>query len=81
MGIYGFGIVLAPAIGPTIGGALVDAFGWRWIFVLSLPFCIAGIALARRYARRPHVAAERPRFDTPGFVLLVLALIARSTCR
>ncbi len=75
MGIYGFGIVLAPAIGPTIGGALVTHFGWRWIFVLSLPFCIAGIALARR-TLVDHVAAERPRFDTPGFVLLVLALIA-----
>jgi MFS transporter, DHA2 family, multidrug resistance protein len=75
MGIYGFGIVLAPAIGPTIGGALVTNFGWRWIFVLSLPFCIAGIALARR-TLDDHVAAERTRFDTPGFALLVLALIA-----
>lgn len=75
MGIYGFGIVLAPAIGPTIGGALVTGFGWRWIFVLSLPFCIAGIAMARK-SLATHVAAARPRFDTAGFVLLVLALVA-----
>lgn len=74
MGIYGFGIVLAPAIGPAIGGALVTSFGWRWIFVLSLPFCVAGIALARK-TLVDHVASEPPRFDTIGFVLLVLGLI------
>ena len=48
MALYGFGIVLAPAIGPALGGALVDAFGWRSIFLLTLPFCIAGIALGPR---------------------------------
>ncbi len=75
MGIYGFGIVLAPAIGPAIGGALVTSFGWRWIFVLSLPFCVAGVLLARR-TLSDHLAATRPRFDTVGFLLLVLALVA-----
>ncbi|HEV8502371.1 MAG TPA: DHA2 family efflux MFS transporter permease subunit [Casimicrobiaceae bacterium] len=75
MGIYGFGIVLAPAIGPALGGALVTAFGWRWIFALSLPFCVAGIALARR-TLVDHRSAERPPFDAPGFVLLALGLVA-----
>ena len=75
MGIYGFGIVLAPAIGPAIGGALVTNFGWRWIFVLSLPFCVAGILLARK-TLVDRVSGERPHFDTVGFVLLVLGLIA-----
>ena len=45
MALYGFGIVLAPAIGPAIGGALLDAFGWRSIFLLTVPFCVAGLAL------------------------------------
>lgn len=75
MGIYGFGIVLAPAVGPAIGGALVTAFGWRWIFVLSLPFAVAGIVLARRTLGNV-VVAERQPFDLPGFVLMAAGLVA-----
>jgi EmrB/QacA subfamily drug resistance transporter len=75
MGIYGFGIVLAPAVGPAIGGALVTAFGWRWIFVLSLPFAIAGIVLARR-TLPDTILAERQPFDLPGFALMAAGLVA-----
>ncbi len=73
MGIYGFGIVLAPAIGPAIGGALVTAFGWRWIFALSLPFCIAGMLMARRTLVDRPAEAGKP-FDAEGFVLLCAGL-------
>nr|WP_239027304.1 MFS transporter [Ramlibacter algicola] len=45
-GLFGMGVVLAPAIGPSIGGLLVDWFGWRSIFFMVVPFCIASIALA-----------------------------------
>ncbi len=48
-GIFGMGVVLAPAIGPSIGGILVDAFGWRSIFFMVVPFCIISIWLAFRY--------------------------------
>jgi EmrB/QacA subfamily drug resistance transporter len=75
MALYGFGIVLAPAVGPTVGGALVDAFGWRSIFLLSVPFCIVGIAMGLRFlatARRHPI----PRFDWIGLALLALALTA-----
>jgi len=48
-GIFGMGVVLAPAIGPSIGGLLVDWFGWRSIFFMVVPFCIASIALAYRF--------------------------------
>ena len=48
-GIFGFGVVLAPAIGPSIGGVLVEHFGWRSIFFSVVPFCIVAIWLARRY--------------------------------
>ncbi|HXU52224.1 MAG TPA: DHA2 family efflux MFS transporter permease subunit [Casimicrobiaceae bacterium] len=75
MGIYGVGIVLAPAVGPAIGGALVTGFGWRWIFVLSLPFAIAGIALARRTLANV-IVAERHPFDLAGFVLMAAGLVA-----
>ncbi|GAA4426572.1 DHA2 family efflux MFS transporter permease subunit [Acidovorax lacteus] len=48
-GIFGMGAVLAPALGPSIGGLLVDWFGWRSIFFMVVPFCLASLWLARRY--------------------------------
>ena len=48
-GIFGMGVVLAPAIGPSIGGVLVDAFGWRSIFFMVVPFCLVSLWLARKY--------------------------------
>ncbi|WP_157046092.1 MFS transporter [Polaromonas sp. JS666] len=47
-GIFGMGVVLAPAIGPSIGGVLVDLFGWRSIFFMVVPFCLASLWLAYR---------------------------------
>lgn len=44
-GMLGFGIVLAPAVAPALGGMLLDHFGWSAIFLINLPFClIAGLA-------------------------------------
>ena len=48
-GVFGMGVVLAPALGPSIGGLLVDAFGWRSIFFMVVPFCIVSWWLARRF--------------------------------
>jgi EmrB/QacA subfamily drug resistance transporter len=48
-GIFGMGVVLAPAIGPSLGGVLVDLFGWRSIFFMVVPFCLASLWLAYRY--------------------------------
>lgn len=48
-GMFGMGVVLAPAIGPSIGGVLVDWFGWRSIFFMVVPFCLLSIWLARRF--------------------------------
>ncbi|HKW80009.1 MAG TPA: DHA2 family efflux MFS transporter permease subunit [Casimicrobiaceae bacterium] len=76
MGLFGLGIVLVPAIGPSIGGILLQVFGWRSIFLLPLPFCIAGIALGARFLPGPHNERRRSRFDWQGFVLLAAALVA-----
>ncbi len=48
-GIFGMGVVLAPAIGPSIGGLLVDWFGWRSIFFMVVPLCLASLWLAYRF--------------------------------
>ncbi len=48
-GWFGMGVVLAPAIGPSIGGVLVDWFGWRSVFFMVIPFCLCALAMAARY--------------------------------
>ena len=48
-GIFGMGVVLAPALGPSIGGLLVDWMGWRSIFFMVVPLCLVSIWLAQRY--------------------------------
>jgi EmrB/QacA subfamily drug resistance transporter len=75
MGLYGFGIVLAPSIGPALGGALVDAFGWPSIFALPLPFCVVALVLAARTLPAARRDAAR-RFDFVGTLLLVGGLVA-----
>lgn len=76
LGVFGFGTVLAPAIGPSVGGVLVESFGWRSIFFVMLPFGIAGIALARRYLPLAVQAGARPPIDWKGLATISLATIA-----
>jgi EmrB/QacA subfamily drug resistance transporter len=80
MGIFGFGVVLAPALGPSVGGVLVEWFGWRSIFFVVVPFCLAALVLARRYlpvTAPGGVAANRSgaRLDVRGLVLIAVAVL------
>ncbi len=76
MGIYGMGVVLAPALGPTLGGVMVDEYSWRDVFLVVLPICAVAIAAAAAFlpGRDPHIV-ERKRFDVIGFALLSVALV------
>jgi len=76
MGLFGFGVVLAPAIGPSVGGLLMEAFGWRAIFLLSVPFCAAALPLGWRWLSDFRSDAPRQRFDWAGAALLSAALFA-----
>ena len=49
MGLFGMVVVLAPALGPSIGGVLVDLFGWRSLFYMVVPFCLVSLWMASRY--------------------------------
>lgn len=79
MGIFGLGVVLAPAIGPTIGGILIGQYNWRAVFFFVVPFSMLGIVLGLRYlpGRSPK-AVSRP-FDFLGFVLLSASLVCLLT--
>lgn len=48
-GLFGMGVVLAPALGPSVGGILVDLFGWRSIFFMVVPLCLVSLWMAYRY--------------------------------
>ncbi|WP_038910271.1 DHA2 family efflux MFS transporter permease subunit [Dickeya dadantii] len=76
MGIYGVGVVLAPALGPAAGGLMVDQLDWRAVFMVVVPFCLAGIAAALVIlpAKSAQTDITPRRFDTLGFILLVTAL-------
>ncbi len=71
-GVLGFGIVLAPAIAPSIAGVLLDRFGWPSIFLMSLPFCILAGVLGL-YLLPRGTAVERRPFDWLGVGLLCTA--------
>lgn len=77
MGVFGFGVVLAPAIGPTVGGLLVEAFGWRSIFFVVVPFCLVALFMIRRFlAPVSTFIGERQKLDWPGLMLLSVATLA-----
>ncbi len=76
MGIFGFGVVLAPAVGPTIGGVLVEHFGWRSIFFVVLPFCAIALVLAQRLLPRVNRDAASDKVGTTRLDWLGLALAA-----
>ncbi|WP_192457592.1 DHA2 family efflux MFS transporter permease subunit [Musicola keenii] len=76
MGIYGVGVILAPALGPAVGGLMVDQLNWRAVFMMIIPFCLAGIAAAS-VILPPKGRGDSParrRFDALGFLLMALSL-------
>ena len=60
--------VLAPALGPVIGGAIVDNLSWRWMFYVNLPIGIAGFVFGFLFLKE-HKEPTAGRFDLPGFLL------------
>jgi EmrB/QacA subfamily drug resistance transporter len=81
MGIFGFGVVLAPAVGPSIGGILVEWFGWRSIFFVVTPFCLIAMAMAQRYLPigapgGAPISRAGGRLDLVGLGLIAVAVLA-----
>ena len=75
MGMYGLGIVVAPAIGPTLGGYLVEYVDWRMIFFINVPVGILGTiaAVIRLTKFRPTPVG---RFDFLGFLAVATGLVS-----
>ncbi|WP_198650400.1 DHA2 family efflux MFS transporter permease subunit [Saccharospirillum mangrovi] len=75
MGIYAIGVVLAPALGPTLGGIMIDSFSWRYIFFMPLPFCVAGVFMGLLYMPGRMTDDAIKRFDWVGFGLMIAFLV------
>ncbi len=76
--VYGMAVVLAPAIGPTLGGWITDNFDWRWIFFINIPVGIISLLLTNRLISDPPYMKEQKRtgfkIDYIGLGLLALGL-------
>jgi EmrB/QacA subfamily drug resistance transporter len=74
MSVVGVPMLLAPVLGPVIGGFLVDNFSWRWIFYVNVPVGIVGLALAARLLPTERAAGASgdaiPELDWRGLLLL-----------
>ncbi len=76
--VYGLAVVLAPAIGPTLGGWITDNFTWRWIFFLNIPVGILSLILTSRLIQDPPYMQRKKlsetKIDYIGLGLVALGL-------
>jgi DHA2 family multidrug resistance protein len=76
--VYGIAVVMAPAIGPTLGGWITDNFTWRWIFFINIPIGIISLTLTQRLIQDPPYLKRRrlseTRIDYVGLGLVALGL-------
>jgi len=76
MAAYGVGIVVAPVIGPTLGGWITDSYTWRWIFYINLPVGLLALFMANLYIWDPPYLrhTRRAAIDAIGFGLMAIWL-------
>ncbi|HEY8090315.1 MAG TPA: DHA2 family efflux MFS transporter permease subunit [Polyangiaceae bacterium] len=75
MAVYGMAVVLAPAIGPTLGGFITDNFNWRWVFFINVPVGALSLFLTNRVVTDPpHLRTAKEK--TGGIDWVGLGLIA-----
>ena len=75
MGMYGLGIVVAPGIGPTLGGYLVEHTNWRVIFLINVPVGILGAIAAALWLTKFPAEKSKP-FDFVGFLCIAASLFS-----
>src|SRR5580692_10470854 len=76
MAVFALGVVVAPVLGPTLGGWLTDSYSWRWAFYINIPVGIFAIFMISRYVEDPpYIKDAKPgKFDGIGLGLLAVWL-------
>src|SRR5579864_1588293 len=76
MAVFALGVVVAPVLGPTLGGWLTDAYSWRWAFYINIPVGILAILLILRFVEDPpYIRSAKPgKIDSIGLGLLAVWL-------
>ncbi|MGH8301697.1 MAG: DHA2 family efflux MFS transporter permease subunit, partial [Steroidobacteraceae bacterium] len=82
MAVFGFTVILAPMIGPLLGGWITDQFSWHWIFLINVPVGLLSLFLVETMVDEPRLIVQERRrrwaqgvhFDFPGAALIALAL-------
>src|SRR5215470_651534 len=83
MTVFGIAALLAPVVGPTLGGFITDNYGWRWIFYLNVPVGLLAVFMCRAVvvdpdylqAERARVRSQRQPFDALGLCLLAVTMV------
>jgi MFS transporter, DHA2 family, multidrug resistance protein len=84
MTLFGLAALLAPVVGPTLGGWITDSYSWRWVFYINVPVGILAFAACSALLRDPdYLVKQRTelkrqplRFDTLGLSLLVIVMVS-----
>ena len=74
IGVWGASAAVAAGVGPPIGGALVELGGWRWAFLVNLPFGLVAVWAARHQLVESRAPGRRAMPDLVGAALLVASL-------
>lgn len=80
--IYGVAVVVAPVVGPTLGGWITDTYSWHWVFLINVPMGLLSLLLVGTLVKEPSSAEEERaellskglRVDYVGFILIAVGL-------
>src|SRR5262245_6700124 len=77
MGFWGLGIVVAPMLGPVLGGWLTDNYSWRWVFYINIPVGIASIIMTKLFIfDPPYIRRTSTKVDAWGIGMLAVGIAA-----
>ncbi len=75
MAVFGMGVVLAPILGPVVGGFITDTWSWRWVFYINLPVGALAITLVMLFVYDPpYIRRKKIHIDTWGLLLLTVGI-------